>query len=140
MNGKISKGSQSSTHPPAYLDEVISAAEVQLGENGGSTTLRTCSRCRWDERKRITELDCDFVECPVIDTQGRKPPSILATKKSLKQQGTLENETILPVGSARYGTVKQQRMVRTIVPNAYSVHFRLTKASSVFLTYEEVTS
>ncbi len=29
--------------PLAYLDEVISAAEVQLGENGGSTTPWTCS-------------------------------------------------------------------------------------------------
>ncbi len=27
--------------------------------------------CRWDERKRITELDCDFVECPVIDTRAQ---------------------------------------------------------------------
>ncbi len=53
--------------PLAYLDEVIRAAEVQLGEDGGSPEM---FECRWDKRKRITELYCDLVEYPLIDTRG----------------------------------------------------------------------
>ncbi len=40
----MAKSPKEASLPLAYLDEVISAAEVQLEENGGSTTPRTCSR------------------------------------------------------------------------------------------------
>jgi len=51
--------------PLTYPDEVVRAAEVQLGEDSGTTEM---FRGRWDERKGVPELDGDGVECPVIDT------------------------------------------------------------------------
>ncbi len=48
------------------LVEVESAAEVQLGEDGGSVEM---FKCRWNEGKWITEFNRYFVERPVINTR-----------------------------------------------------------------------
>lgn len=51
--------------PLTYPEEVIRAAEVQLGEDGGTTEVfQSC----WDERKWISKLDCDVVERSIVDT------------------------------------------------------------------------
>ncbi len=56
---------------PLTYSEVVGAAEVQLGENGGSAEM---FKCRWNEGMWITELHHYVVE----------PLSFLATKKKLE--------------------------------------------------------
>ncbi len=56
--------------PLTYPDEVVGAAVVQLGEDGGTTEMfQGC----WDERKGITELHSDVIQCPVINTRPQAP-------------------------------------------------------------------
>ncbi len=49
--------------PLTYPDEVVCAAEVQLGEETCSAKLLQCSR---DEGKWIPELDCNLIQTPII--------------------------------------------------------------------------
>ncbi len=68
-----------------YPDEVVGAAEVQLGEDGGTTEMfQGC----WDERKGITELHSDVIQCLVIYTRPQAPVLFLRRKRIWKQQGT----------------------------------------------------
>ncbi len=68
----------------AYPDEVICAAEVHRGENSGSMGM---FECRWGERKSITELNCDFVECPVIDTRPQASVLLGHEEKARSRRG-----------------------------------------------------
>lgn len=51
--------------PLSYPDEVIGAAEIQLGEYSGTTEMFQVS---WDEGKWVPELASDVVESPIVDT------------------------------------------------------------------------
>ncbi len=85
--------------PLAYLDEVIRAAVVQLGEDSGSAEM---FEWRWDERKRITELGYNIVECLVIDTRQQVSVLLGHKEKSLKQQGTSKGGCYLVEEPLRY--------------------------------------
>ncbi len=56
--------------PLTYTDEIVGAAEVQLGEDGGTTEM---FQDGWDERKGITELHSDVIQCLVIYTRPQAP-------------------------------------------------------------------
>lgn len=51
--------------PLSYPDEVIGAAEIQLGEYSGTTEMFQVS---WDEGKWVPELASDVVESPIVDS------------------------------------------------------------------------
>lgn len=51
--------------PLSYPDEVIGAAELQLGEYSGTTEMFQGS---WDEWKWVPEFARDVVESPIVDT------------------------------------------------------------------------
>ncbi len=51
--------------PLTYPDQIICTAEVQLGEDGGTTEM---FQGRWDERKWVAELDGDLVQRKVINS------------------------------------------------------------------------
>ncbi len=70
--------------PLTYPDEVVGAAEVQLGEDGGTTEMfQGC----WDERKGITELHSDVIQCSVIYTWPLAPVVFGDEKESGSRRG-----------------------------------------------------
>ncbi len=83
--------------------------------------------CRWDERKRITELDCDFVECPVIDTRPQASVHLGHEEKAWNSRGRWKTKPSFPLD--RHGMERlSNKNGSTIVPNAYSVHFRFNQS------------
>jgi len=72
--------------PLTYSDEIVGAAEVQLGEYSGTAEV---FQSRWDEGKWIAELYSYFVVSPVVYTRP-KPPSFLTMKKKLEAAGEVD--------------------------------------------------
>ncbi len=78
--------------PLTYPDEVVGAAEVQLSEDTSSAELL---QCRWDEGKRIPELNRDLIQCPIVDTRPQTTVLLGHEEEARSSRGCRRTDVLL---------------------------------------------